>query len=586
MDAPADRTAGLLPRLHLDEVLGELQGRLQAVLATRDRMNGLLEAVVAVGADLDLQAMLYTIVKAAVGLADASYGALGMIGAGGSLAEFVPVGVDEAAIGRIDHWPEGQGLLGLLLRDPRPMRLADISEHPGSVGFPSGHPPMRSFLGVPVGVRGQVFGNLYLTEKRGGGQFTAEDESVVSALAAAAGAAIENARLYDRSRRQQLWLRASGEVTTRLLSGTDPAEVLAALTAQALDMSGSDIAVVALPDADRTRLVIEYADGAGAEAARGLVLPAGHSLSGTVLDTGQPQPVADFAADDREAAPARAALGHIGPALVFPLGAAGNVRGVFTIGRLHGALPYSQDIAEVMASFAAQAGVALELADRRRDAEQLLVFQDRDRIARDLHDQVIQRLYAAGMSLQGITPTIASPETGKRIQKVIDAMDEAISDIRTAIFSLHSRGGDQQPGLRGQIVAIADEMTPMLGFAPSIRLGSRLDGQVSGELAGQLITVLREALSNAARHAQASRVEVSAEAGSERLTLRVTDDGTGICPEARRSGLANLTERAAQLGGTLRTGPANQATGTGTALEWQVPLNQTRASQSAQPPGQ
>jgi two-component system, NarL family, sensor histidine kinase DevS len=585
MDAPADRTAGLLPRLHLDEVLGELQGRLRAVLATRDRMNGLLEAVVAVGADLDLQTMLHTIVEAAVGLADASYGALGMIGEGGSLAEFVPVGVDEAAIGRIDHWPEGQGLLGLQLRDPRPMRLADISEHPASAGFPPRHPPMRSFLGVPVGIRGEVFGNLYLTEKRGGGPFTAEDESVVSALAAAAGAAIENARLYDRSRRQQLWLRASGEVTMRLLSGTDPAEVLAALTAQALDMSGSDIAVVALPDADRTRLVIEHADGTGAEAARGLVLPAGQSLSGTVLDTGQPQPVADFAADDREAAPARAALGHIGPALVFPLGAAGNVRGVFTIGRLRGALPYSQDIAEVMASFAAQAGVALELADRRRDAEQLLVFQDRDRIARDLHDQVIQRLYAAGLSLQGITPTIASPETGKRIQQVIDAMDEAISDIRTAIFSLHSRGGDQQPGLRGQIVAIADEITPMLGFAPSIRLGSHLDGQVSGELAGQLLTVLREALSNAAQHAQASHVEVSAKAGSERLALLVTDDGTGICPEARRGGLANLTERAAQLGGTLRIGPANQATGTGTALEWQVPLDQTRARQSAQPPG-
>jgi len=361
---PADGTAGLLPRLHLDELPGELQG---PVLATRDRMNGLLEAVVAVGADLDLEAMLHTIVETAAGLADASYGALGMIGEGGSLAEFVPVGVDEAAIGRIDHWPEGKGLLGLLIRDPRPLRLADLSEYPGSAGFPPGHPPMRSFLGVPVGVRGQVFGNLYLTEKRGGGQFTTEDESVVSALAAAAGVAIENARLYEGSRRQQRWLRASGEITTRLLSGTDPAEVLAALTARALDMSGSDVAVVALPDADRTRLVIEYADGSGAEAARGLVLPAGQSLSGTVLETGLPQAVADFAADGRVAAPARAALGHIGPALVFPLGAAGNVRGVFTIGRMHGARPYSPDIAEVMASFAAQAGVALEMADRRRD---------------------------------------------------------------------------------------------------------------------------------------------------------------------------------------------------------------------------
>lgn len=182
--------------------------------------------------------MLHTIVEAAVGLADAGYGALGMISEAGTFAEFIPVGIDEAGIGRIDHWPEGKGLLGQLLRDPRPLRLTDISEHPGSAGFPRGHPPIRSFLGVPVGVRGVVFGNLYLTEKRGGGQFTDEDQSVVSALAAAAGVAIENARLYDGSRRQQRWLRASGEVTTRLLSGADPAEVLAALTAGSPRMSG------------------------------------------------------------------------------------------------------------------------------------------------------------------------------------------------------------------------------------------------------------------------------------------------------------------------------------------------------------
>jgi signal transduction histidine kinase len=572
MRNPADKTRGLLPPLHLDELLGELQGRLQAVLETRDRMNGLLEAVVAVGSDLDLETMLYRIVETAVGLADARYGALGMIGDDGRLAEFVPVGLDEAEISRIDHWPEGKGLLGLLNRDPRPLRLADISEHTGSAGFPRGHPPMRSLLGVPVRVRGQVFGNLYLTEKRGGGQFSGDDEAVVSALAAAAGVAIENARLYEDSRRQQRWLRASGEVTTRLLSGTDPAEVLAALTAEALDMSGSDLALVALPDGDRTRLVIEHADGQGAEAVRGLVLPSSQSLSGTVLETGLPQAVADFAADDRVAAAARAAMSHIGPALLLPLGAAGSARGVFTIGRRHEARPFPQDIAEVMASFTAQAGVALELADRRRDAEQLLVYQDRDRIARDLHDQVIQRLYAAGMSLQGVTPMVAAPAAGKRIQHVIDAMDEAIADIRTAIFSLHSRGDGERPGLRTQIVAIADDMTPMLGFAPSIRFGSGLEQQVSDELADQLLTVLREALSNAARHACASRVEIDVEAGSE-LALRVTDDGTGIGPQTRRSGLANLAERAEQLGGTLRTGPADETAGSGAALEWRVPTH-------------
>ena len=297
MDQDAAATPGLLPELHLDELLRQLQERLQVVLTTRDRMNGLLEAVVAIGSDLNLETMLRRITEAAVGLADARYGALGVIGEDGRLAEFVPVGVDEAQIGQIAHWPRGEGLLGLLVREPRLLRLADIAAHPKSAGFPAGHPPMRGFLGVPVRVRGEVFGNLYLTEKVGGGEFTADDEAVVSALGAAAGVAIENARLYSEARRQQRWLRASGEVTTRLLSGTGQAEVLAALAAQALELSGADLAMVALPDGDSGRLVIEHADGDGAAAVRGLVLPVSQSLSGLVLETGQPQEVGDFAAD-------------------------------------------------------------------------------------------------------------------------------------------------------------------------------------------------------------------------------------------------------------------------------------------------
>jgi signal transduction histidine kinase len=563
---------GLLPQLQLDELLGELQSRLQAVLATRDRLNGLLEAVVAIGSDLDLETTLYRIVEAAVKLADARHGALGVVSEAGSLAEFVPVGLTEEQIATIDHWPEGKGLLGLLIRDPQPLRLADIKAHPDSVGFPRGHPPMRGFLGVPVRVRGEVFGNLYLTEKRDGSEFSAEDESVVSALGAAAGVAIENARLYDDSRRQQRWLRASAEVSTRLLSGTDPAEVLPALTMQALELSGADLAVVALPDSDGLRLVVEYADGDGAEAAQGLVLPLDGSLSGRVLETGQPQAVTDFAADDRAAAVARVAMSHIGPAVLLPLGGPGNVRGVFTIGRRHGALPFPPAAVEVAASFAAQAGVALELADRRRDAEQLRVFEDRDRIARDLHDQVIQRLYAAGMSLQGTSSMATDPGLRKRMEHVVDEMDQAIADIRTAIFSLHARQQHSGSGLRARIVAIAEETTPMLGFAPTVRLGGGVDDNVPAGPAEHLLTVLREALSNAARHANASQVGVSAEADRD-LVLRVTDNGTGIGPSARRSGLTNMSERAQLLGGTLSVGPLDETAGTGTLLEWRVPLH-------------
>jgi two-component sensor histidine kinase len=469
-------------------------------------------------------------------------------------------------------------VLGLLIRDPRPLRLAEISGHPASAGFPARHPPMRSFLGVPVRVRGEMFGNLYLTEKAGGAEFTADDEAVVSALGAAAGVAIENARLYEDSRRQQRWLQASGEVTTRLLSGTSPAEVLAALAAQALELSGADLAMVALPEPDSGRLVIEHADGDGAVAVRGLVLPAGQSLSGVVLESGQAQVVEDFAADGRVAAAARAALGHIGPAVVFPLGAgqrAGRVhRGsaaraaaVPAVRRRGGGL--------VRRAGRCRAGAGRAAPRRRAAAGVRGPRPDRAGPARPGHPAAVcGRHVAAGPHTHdgpSRIPTMARPETAKRAQQVIDAMDEAIRGIRTAIFSLHDRGQDAPPGLRAQVVAVTDEMTALLGFAPALRLGGGLDHQVTADQAEQLLTVLCEALSNAARHARASRVEVSVEAGSD-LVLQVSDDGTGISPGGRRSGLASMAERASQLGGTMRTGPADQAAGSGTILEWRVPL--------------
>jgi two-component system, NarL family, sensor histidine kinase DevS len=571
----------LLPHLQLDELLAELQSRLQAVLATRDRMRGLLEAVVAIGSGLDLQSTLRRIVEAAVGLVDATYGALGVIGDddGGKLrlTEFIPAGLSQDEIARIHHWPEGRGLLGLLIDDPRPLRLADISAHPASSGFPAGHPPMRSFLGVPVRLRDEVFGNLYLTDKHGGGEFTEDDEAVLVALGAAAGVAVENARLYEAARRQQRWIQASAEVTTRLLSGAEPGEVLAGIARQARELSGADLAVLALPDEEGRGLTITYADGDGADAVRGLVLPAGQSLSGQVLDTGEPVTSEDFAADERASRAARDAMSQIGPAVVFPLGAPGNVRGVLTVGRRHGAPPFPQTQADVVASFAAQAGVALELASTRAEAERLLVYEDRERIAQDLHDLVIQRLYATGMSLQSTMPMITRPEVAGRITNAVDAMDETIKEIRSTIFQLQSPEATAGPDLRGEILVLAEEMTDMLGFAPSLRLGAGLGagpgGDISPEVAEQALAALREALSNAARHANASQVDVTVDTDSDgMLTVQVTDDGTGIGDGGRRSGLRNLAARAEKLGGELRLEPADPGAATpGTRLEWRVP---------------
>jgi len=567
---PAGKPQSVLPSLRLDELLAELQVRLQAVLATRDRVNALFGAVVAVGTNLDIEVVLRGIVESAVALVDARYGAMGVIGEGGRLAEFIPVGLTEEEIRGIHHWPEGRGLLGALITDPRPLRIAELGGHELSSGFPDGHPPMTSFLGVPIRIRDEVYGNLYLTEKRDGRQFDEEDEAVLVALAAAAGVAIENARLYDEARRQQRWLTASSEVTKSLLSGADVSDALELITAKSLEMSGADLVVLALPAADGTLLQIEHAAGAGAEAALGLVLPVGSSASGHVLTTGELLTVDDFSHDDRVARIARKKM-TLGPAILVPLGSEGNVRGVLTAGRRPGAMPLAPAAADMLVTFASQAGIALELAEHRRQAERVAVFEDRERIARDLHDLVIQRLYATGMSLQGALSLISSPEVAQRVSSSVDALDETIREIRTAIFALQTRRESKPLSLRARILEVADEMTGVLGYPAALQLDGRLDEDVPDDVGDHLLSTLREALSNVARHTDASTVDVHVHA-AEQLSLTVRDNGCGIKDNGRRSGLGNLAERARSLGGSFTVEPA---AGGGTELDWRVPLQVT-----------
>jgi signal transduction histidine kinase len=294
-----------------------------------------------------------------------------------------------------------------------------------------------------------------------------------------------------------------------------------------------------------------------------------------VLTAGRPVTSVDFAADERASATARAAMSHIGPAVILPLGAPGSRRGVFTIGRRHGRKPFPQAEVNYAASFAVQAGVALELADSRAEAERLSVYEDRDRIARDLHDLVIQRLYATGMSLQGTMPMIGRSEVADRVTRAVDAMDETIREIRGAIFALQARDAAAPRDPRADIVRLVEEMTEMLGFAPSLRLGAGLRSLRNEELADQALIVLREALSNVARHAGATGADVTVDVGDDGfLTATVTDNGTGIPAGPRRSsGLRNLAERAVALGGELLLTPAEPgAAQPGTRLVWRVPV--------------
>jgi signal transduction histidine kinase len=554
--------------MRLDELLAELQARLEAVLVTRDRTHALLEAVVAIGSDLDLSTMLRRMVEAATTLVDATYGALGVIdGGGSSLIEFVPVGLSEEQIRRIEHWPHGLGILGLLIKEPEPLRLNDIGQHPESYGFPPGHPPMRTFLGVPIRVRGEAFGNLYLTEKRGGAGFDEEDESVVTALAAAAGVAIENARLYDEVRRRERWLDASSEVTRALLSGVDRREVFALVARRAREMTEADTAAVALSVDDGAALVVEAADGAYTEVLRGIRLPVQGSLPGQVLRDGTPVTL-DNAREDAAISKALGAT-PIGPTLMVPLGAGGSVHGLLAVAMSEGKPPFADAAGRMLQAFGEQAGIVLELADRRADAERLTMLEDRDRIAKDLHDLVIQRLFATGITLSGAARLTTRPEVANRIQHTIDDLDDTIRQIRSTIFALQTPPGEQHlTGLRSQILSVVRAAEESLGFPPTVSMEGLLDTAVPDDMGEHLLAVLGEALSNIARHANASKVLVTVEAQSD-LSLRVVDDGVGIRSGGRRGGLRNMVERAESMGGTCTVGPREKR---GTVVEWRVPL--------------
>ncbi|MET7689273.1 GAF domain-containing sensor histidine kinase [Streptomyces sp. NPDC005483] len=559
-----------LPQLRLDELLEELQARLDAARGTRDRVHSLLEAVLSVGRELDLEQALRSIVEAAAVLVDSEYAALGVIGPDGRrLSAFHTVGVTEEQIARIGPFPEGHGILGELIRHPEPLRLAKLSEHPASYGFPPNHPPMNTFLGVPIRVRDQVFGNLYLTEKRGGAQFDEEDVSVTSTLAVAAGVAIDNARLYEESRLRERWLQANAEITYDLMSGGGRTDVLGLIAERAGEITGSALAAVALSMEDTGSLTVEIAVGLDSEAHRGLVLPRETTLMGLAFSTVAPAVSADVLRDDRISLDPPRFQG-LGPAVAVPIGTGeGGVRGVLLLAREAGRPSFSATETETLQAFAAQAAVAMELAERRQDAEQIAVLEDRDRIARDLHDLAIQRLFATGMTLQSAGRFIDHPEASERVVRAVDDLDETIKIIRSTIFGLRSREGAGGAGLRARAVRVVGEAAPVLGFAPSMRMEGLVDTVVPSEIADHVVAVLSEALTNIARHARAERADISLKADSRQVRLTVTDNGVGIPSDGRRSGLRNMAERAEQLGGELELGKSPEG---GTALVWWVPL--------------
>lgn len=555
-----------LSRVRLDELLQELLDRVGEVMASRERLRALLDAVVAIGSELDVRGTLERIVEAGCRLADARYGALGVLGSDGrTLAEFITRGMTAEQRSTIGLPPQGHGVLGLLIDEPRPIRLPDVSLHPAVHGFPADHPTMRSFLGVPIRIRDSAFGNLYLAEKRGGGEFTEDDEEILTALAAAAGAAIDNARLYTQMRRRQRWLEAATEITAVLLGDVRRTEALQLVAARAREVAEADLAMVLLCDESTTgQVVVEVADGAGGEGidlVGARVAVAGSEFE-PVLGEGHLTVVGDL----EQAARWPQEL-TTGTALLVPLTAGGTALGALVVAYRPGSVAFAEDPdVALVETFAGQAALALERSRSRDEREMLAVLSDRERIARDLHDVVIQRLFAAGMQLQGATHSISRADVLQRVNNVVDDLDNTIRDIRGAIFELRT---PVYADLRAEIRSVVDAARNALGFRPTLVIDGPIDSAVPDDMRQTVVAVLREALSNAARHAKPGNVEVAAAIDDGCLALTVVDDGIGPGDIVARGGLVNLRKRAEELDGGLDISAAEPR---GTRLRWWAPL--------------
>ena len=552
-----------LSQLRLRELLIEVQDRVEQIVQGRDRLDGLVEAMLVVTSGLELDETLRTIVHTAIDLVDARYGALGVRGHDHELVEFIYEGIDEEMREQIGHLPEGRGVLGVLIDDPKPIRLDNISHHASSVGFPPNHPPMRTFLGVPVRIRDEVFGNLYLTEKSGGQPFSEDDEVLVQALAAAAGIAIDNARLYEASKTRQSWIEATRDIGTELLSGADPARVFRLVADESRSLSGAELTLVAvpadpdLPASEVDELVIAATSGEGS-ATEVHSIPVEGTLIGKAFVQRMPGRFDQF-----ELAPGDTVAA--GPALVLPLRATDAVPGVLVAVRAVGAQPFNNEQLDMMAAFADQAALAWQLASTQRQMRELSILTDRDRIARDLHDHVIQRLFAVGLALQGTIPRARLPEVQQRLTDCVDDLQEVIQEIRTAIFDLHGSSSGVTRLRQRLDEAIAQFSTS------NLRTTVQYTGPLSvvdAALADHAEAVVREAVSNAVRHAGATTLTVNV-AVSDDLCIDVVDDGIGIPAEMTGSGLTNLRRRAEDAGGDFSI--ARPTTG-GTHLKWCAPL--------------
>ena len=556
------------PRLSVELLMSQLVDQASVIMTAQQRLRQLLKASHSIVQELSLPAVLRRLVATAKDVSGAKYAALGVIGGDGTLEQFLHVGMEDDAVRAIGELPKGRGVLGALIDDPKPIRLARISEDPRSSGFPDGHPPMTTFLGVPIRSRDVVFGNLYLTDRADGGPFTAEDEELVLALAATAGTAIENARLYEESRRRQEWLRASGEISRQLLDPeADYAETLHEIATSVKRLASADVVTLVTPTRDNpVQLEVIIATGAAERELIGIRYPTENSIAWRAMQDGQGVRLA-FVDEHPDVYLHLRPYVPVSQAMALPLRGEAGPRGAIVAGRLIPHAPFTASDLDMAGTFAGQAAIALELNDARADQQRLGVLEDRDRIARDLHDHVIQRLFAAGLSLQSIAATVADDALHERLSRTVGELDETIRQIRTKIHELQE---DSSESLRGTALAVIDQLAPLLPARPDVSLIGPLDSITDEAIIADVEAVLRESLTNVTKHAHATQVRVRIQAGKLRLHLTVIDNGVGLGRSTRRSGLANLSRRAERQGGYLEIGDSAEG---GLRLRWSIPIS-------------
>ncbi len=550
------------PQLEFERLLARLVDQADEMTTAQERMRELIRINHDLTSRLDLPSILQRIVEIGAQLVRARYAAIVVVEPEGGLGQLITVGLDDDEKARISHLPEGKGLIGALFDHPEPVRLQHIAGDPRSGGFPAGHPPMDSFLGVPIRVGDEVFGNLYLTNSEHG-EFSADDEEMAQALASSAGIAIENARLYSDAERRAKVSESLAELSRVAMRSETEADDVAALVDRAHELLDADLVVSGIVGSRGHEMLVQHACGHGAESLMSLSFPIQHTAIAIALGRDKPLRLRDVSVHESFGFEEQRDFGAV---VLVPFVVGDRPVGLLAVARRVGRGPLPDRDVEAAEAFALQLGVVHERAQSRESRRRVTLMEGRERIARDLHDHVMQRLFATGMSLQAAAAK-ADPTIADLITRQVEEIDVAIDQIRQSIFAIRSSGPRSTTSLRARVLEIVERVDGQ-PLRPTVTFLGPVDLLVDNELTDDVVAVSAEGITNAVQHASATSVTLTVAAADGQVSVTVQDDGRGIADDAVAGGLATLRRRAEARGGRLEVG---SVPGRGTTLVWSVP---------------